>query len=87
LERGSGKGVDTVGGLWSSLRPVCSGCGSDEVVPIIYGLPAPPLLEAEQRGDVVLSSCVSFTDLVRPRWHCKGCKNEWPGWRVEKTDG
>jgi transcription elongation factor Elf1 len=41
-----------------SDRFVCPQCGSQDVVPIVYGLPGPELMEAAARGEVMLGGCV-----------------------------
>lgn len=65
------------------MRPDCPECGSgkDEVIPIIYGMPAPELAEAEARGEVILRGCTVSVD--DPQWHCKACGHEWR----EESDG
>jgi hypothetical protein len=53
-------------------RPICPFCGyDDQVVPIMYGLPGPELIEQSQRGDVALGGCCIGPD--SHNWYCKGC--------------
>jgi hypothetical protein len=49
----------------------CPHCGSDRVVPYAYGLPIPDLVEAEERGEVILAGCV--VDADSPAFHCNAC--------------
>ena len=51
-------------------RPTCGRCG-DGMVPIAYGYPGIELIEAEQRGEVVLGGCTFDGDM--PRLACPAC--------------
>jgi hypothetical protein len=42
----------------SGDRLACPECGSQDLVPIVYGLPGPDLSKAAQRGEVVLGGRV-----------------------------
>ena len=53
----------------------CAQCGSHEVMPIVYGLPGPELLEQAEAGEVWLGGCVVEED--SPVWHCGDCGHEW----------
>lgn len=56
-------------------RPTCPECGSADVVPIVYGLPSPELIEEAKRGEVSLGGCcLTGND---PQWFCKACEHEW----------
>jgi len=53
-------------------RPACPFCGyEDQVVPIIYGMPSPELIEQSRRGEVALGGCCISVDAHE--WYCKGC--------------
>jgi len=55
-----------------SKRPKCPYCRLDyQVVPIVYGLPEPGLLEQSQRGEVALGGCCAGPE--QHEWYCKGC--------------
>jgi len=54
---------------------VCSECGSEDVVPIIYGEPNMELFEAAERGEVCLGGCIIFDDA--PNWYCNNCGAQW----------
>ena len=55
--------------------PRCPGCQSDEVIPIVYGMPSEELLARQSEGRVIIGgSCVSFGN---PRWFCKKCGKKW----------
>ena len=57
-------------------RPACPDCGTNEnVVPIVYGKPGRELVEAAERGEVVIKGCVRPGEA--PEWHCKSCGREW----------
>jgi hypothetical protein len=47
----------------------CPSGHSDEIIPIVYGLPGKRLLKKAERGAVKLGGCV-ITD-CDPKWHCK----------------
>ena len=49
----------------------CPKCGNN-LTEIIYGMPAPELFEAAERGEVILGGCCLSGD--DPKYHCKKCK-------------
>ena len=56
-------------------HPACPKCGSEQVVPIAYGLPGPEMSEEADRGEIELGGCV----VQRERWFCKACGHRWRG--------
>jgi len=42
------------------------------MVPIVYGYPGHGLMEAAERGEVVLGGCVIMPH--QPKWKCLSCK-------------
>ena len=44
----------------ASMEPAkpCPRCHSDEVVPILYGMPSPEMVEGSKAGRVALGGCV-----------------------------
>ena len=48
----------------------CPACGSMEVVPVIFGLPGPDLVERARRGEVTLGGCMPVPDVDG---RCKAC--------------
>lgn len=61
----------------------CPRCGERDPLPIVYGLPSPPLFEAAERGEVALGGCV--LPFASPSWRCRRCGREWaepPGAQV-----
>ncbi|MEW6081063.1 MAG: hypothetical protein AB1576_04660 [Bacillota bacterium] len=56
---------------------VCPQCGEAAVKPIIYGLPGPDLIEAENAGKVRLGGCLDCSDL--PDYVCDHCGLKWKG--------
>lgn len=48
----------------------CPDCGSTEVVPVVFGLPGPELLERARRGEVALGGCMVDPNV---RGRCKRC--------------
>lgn len=54
----------------------CPRCGSPEkLIPIEYGYPGTELIEAAERGDVLLGGCV--VDVSNAEWHCSRCDLEF----------
>ena len=51
----------------------CPKCASDNVVPIIYGLPAGELFEQSDRGEIKLGGCM----ILPEKWHCKDCGHDF----------
>lgn len=53
----------------------CPHCGSEQVIPIVYGMPGAELGAAWERGEVELGGCVvSGND---PERHCRECWTQW----------
>jgi hypothetical protein len=57
--------------------PTCPRCHSDEVVPIVYGMPGLELIEESRAGRVALAGYVVFPEA--PEWRCAVCDFEWRG--------
>ncbi len=56
-------------------RPIkCPKCNSDNIIPIIYGLPTHELFEDSKAGRVALGGCCQRVD--DPLWECGDCKTE-----------
>ena len=56
--------------------PACPECGYyDQVVPIVYGLPGPELIEQARRGELALGGSPLGAD--SPAWYCKGCLHKF----------
>ncbi len=52
----------------------CRSCG-EAGLPIVYGLPGPGLVEACERGEVLLGGCcLTESD---PAWTCPSCGDSW----------
>ena len=52
----------------------CPECGSERVVPIVYGFPTPELERRAERGEVALGGCLLPADATR---YCSDCDSEW----------
>ncbi len=49
----------------------CPACGSEKIIPIVYGLPVPAANDAAEAGEIMLGGCcLSGRD---PRWVCRAC--------------
>lgn len=62
---------------WSIIKDciACPKCGSDMVVPIIYGMPNHEAFEEETRGEIRLGGCCVGPD--DPAFACNSCDHEW----------
>ncbi len=52
-------------------KPVCKACGSEDLIPYTYGLPAAEAFEAEDRDEVALGGCCIGMDM--PTHRCRNC--------------
>ena len=52
-------------------KPDCEHCDSPQVVPIIYGMPDPCLMESAGLGEVELGGCIVHPS--NPVWYCRAC--------------
>lgn len=64
--------------------PPCPSCGSEQTIPMAWGFPTPELMEASQRGEVILCGClVPFTgdsigpESAPPDTYCKDCQHKF----------
>ena len=55
--------------------PKCPSCGSNAVVPIIYGLPGPELMEDAKSGKIEIGGCIVMSS--NPTRKCKSCGHSW----------
>ena len=51
-------------------HPTCPECGG-KFLPIIYGYPGPKMIEAAEKGEVLLGGCV--VEEANPNWRCTDC--------------
>lgn len=61
----------------SSARPGCPVCSSSETVPLAFGFPGPEMMDAADRGEIVLGGCCLPEGPI-PRWHCAACRVDFP---------
>jgi hypothetical protein len=52
----------------------CPSCGSTRIVPIVHGLRAIGLVEADADGEVEIAD---VTTAEGGRWACKACAHRW----------
>lgn len=55
---------------------VCPGCGREESIPIVWGMPSGDLFELAERGLVVLGGCL-LDPAGDPAWECRACGLAW----------
>ncbi len=60
----------------SRTRITCPICGSDQVIPIVYGTPGMGMWEEAERGLIKLGGSNAWQGL--PDLFCKSCEYEWP---------
>jgi hypothetical protein len=53
----------------------CPRCGSQDVLPITYGLPGPELIEESLAGRVTLGGCMIGPE--SPNRLCRNCGRDW----------
>jgi hypothetical protein len=54
---------------------MCPGCGREDSVPMVWGLPGPDLMELAERGLVALGGCMLPGEA--PVLSCRACGLEW----------
>lgn len=57
--------------------PPCAECGSDAVLPIVWGMPSPELQRQADEGWLVLGGCLVHGNGLDPEWHCQRCEHRW----------
>ena len=66
----------------ASKTLTCPQCASDQMVPIVYGLPDVHLLRRAEHEEVILGGC-TVTVGESPDWACKGCGHQYADEEVE----
>jgi hypothetical protein len=56
-------------------NPECPECGSEEVIPIVYGLPRPEIVRKAVYGEVILGGSTVHEDA--PDLFCCSCGARW----------
>ena len=56
-------------------KPECPHCGSQDQVPIVYGLPTGDTFRRADRREVALGGCIISHD--SPKWQCRACGIAW----------
>ena len=54
---------------------ICPECGSGDIIPILYGMPALSARKREEEGKLYLGGCCITED--DPKWHCKKCATQF----------
>jgi hypothetical protein len=57
------------------MKKTCPKCQSDNIIPIVYGLPSSEAGDDEKKGLIRLGGC--DIDESSPQWHCKNCGHEF----------
>jgi len=58
-----------------SARTTCPLCGSNDVVPIEYGMPGPEMWKDVEAGKIELGGCGIVPD--NPTQKCRACGHTW----------
>jgi hypothetical protein len=53
----------------------CSCCGSEEILPIIYGYPNDLTIAESEQGVAILGGCMVWEGM--PVWHCNKCEMDF----------
>jgi len=62
----------------------CPACGSRRSRPVVYGLPAPPLQQRAERGEVALGGCeLPLDPAAEPDRECRDCGHRWVSHRAQ----
>jgi hypothetical protein len=61
----------------STHAPVCTKCGSQDVLPLVFGYPDGEIEAKARRGEVALGGCICWGDMRDPRWGCRECGERW----------
>ena len=56
---------------------ICPKCKSNNVIPIMYGYPAPEAMEEAEKGNLKLGGCEVFIGGGQLDRFCKDCEHEW----------
>lgn len=56
---------------------ICPKCKSNNIIPIMYGYPAPEAVEEAEKGNLKLGGCEVFIGGGQPDCFCKDCGYEW----------
>ncbi|MGY1771962.1 hypothetical protein [Blastococcus sp. SYSU D00813] len=55
---------------------ICPGCGREESIPIVWGMPSGDLFELAEQGQVALGGCL-LDPGGNPEWSCRACGLDW----------
>jgi hypothetical protein len=56
-------------------KQICPKCNSVDIAKIAFGYPSEEMIQARERGDIVLGGCCVTDD--DPEWCCKACQHNW----------
>ncbi len=59
-----------------NLQKTCPRCANQPIVPIVYGMPGPELIERASRGEVALGGCC-VTGEYDNKYACLSCGHRW----------
>lgn len=59
--------------IFHLMNQSCPHCYSIRIVPIIYGMPGPELVEQAKQGDIFLGGCCPS----EAHYHCRDCATQW----------
>ena len=56
---------------------ICPKCRSDRTAPILHGYPSHEVLEAEERGELILGGCEMIDGMPHEDYGCLDCRYRW----------
>ena len=59
------------------MRCICPKCKSNNIIPILYGYPAPEAMKEAEKGNLKLGGCEVLIGGGQPDRFCKDCEYEW----------
>ncbi|MGG7145301.1 hypothetical protein ACQPVA_00780 [Clostridium butyricum] len=62
-------------------KKLCPKCGSEKIIPILYGYPTKEMFEDSDNDECILGGCcIASTEEVENllnKYHCRECGFEW----------
>jgi hypothetical protein len=68
----------------TKTAPICPKCGSDSVIPVIYGMPTYGTFQRAKSGEFALGGCCLSDD--SPKWQCQACHKRFGSRFVSDND-
>ena len=66
-----------LGGDHVKLKGPCARCGSDRIVPVVFGYPSLEMEAASARGEFLLGGDALYPDVLHNNVGCADCRHRW----------